>query len=211
MADSATIASIATAGGTLILAVATFSSTRSANHAARVAERSLLVGLRPVLMPSRETDPPERVGFGDEVSFTLSGGRAVAQEVDGRMYLAMSLRNVGAGLGVLHGWAVQPGRPAMSQRAQLDDFRRQQRDLYIAAGDSGFWQGAVRDPDDPVYAGLRQALAERAALTVDVLYGDHEGGQRTITRFGLIPREDPAEGHDFLVARHWHLDSPEPR
>lgn len=63
MADWATISSLATAGGTLVLAVATFSSVRSANRAARVAEKSLLVGARPLLITSREDDPPMRVGF----------------------------------------------------------------------------------------------------------------------------------------------------
>lgn len=52
--DWTTISSLATAGGTLVLAVATFASVRSANRAARLAEQSLLVGLRPVLMPSRD-------------------------------------------------------------------------------------------------------------------------------------------------------------
>ena len=42
MADWVTISSLATAGGTLVLAVATFSSVKSANRSARVAERSLL-------------------------------------------------------------------------------------------------------------------------------------------------------------------------
>ena len=37
MADWVTISSLATAGGTLVLAVATFSSVRSANRSARVA------------------------------------------------------------------------------------------------------------------------------------------------------------------------------
>ena len=51
MADTATIASLATAFGTLVLAVATFASTRSANHSARIAERALDLNLRPVLIP----------------------------------------------------------------------------------------------------------------------------------------------------------------
>ncbi len=51
--DWATIASLATAGGTLVLAVSTFASVRSANRAARAAERSLMVGLQPLLVPSR--------------------------------------------------------------------------------------------------------------------------------------------------------------
>jgi len=65
MADWVTISSLATAGGTLVLAVATFSSVKSANRSARVAERSLMVGLRPVLVPSREDDLVERIRFGD--------------------------------------------------------------------------------------------------------------------------------------------------
>ena len=51
--DWAAIASLATAGGTLLLAVSTFASVRSANRAAQAAaERSLLIGLRPLLASS---------------------------------------------------------------------------------------------------------------------------------------------------------------
>ncbi len=63
MLDWVAISSLATAGGTLVLALATFSSVKSANRSARVAERSLLAGLRPVLIPSKDKDPPERVRF----------------------------------------------------------------------------------------------------------------------------------------------------
>lgn len=75
MADWATISSMATAGGTLVLAIATFGSIRSANRSARVAELSLLAGLRPLLIPSREDDPPERVRFGDGVILTATAAR----------------------------------------------------------------------------------------------------------------------------------------
>jgi hypothetical protein len=61
VADWVTISALATAGGTLILAVATFASVRSANRAARAAERALLAGLRPVLMPSRLQDPEQKI------------------------------------------------------------------------------------------------------------------------------------------------------
>ena len=61
MADWVTISSLATAGGTLVLAVATFSSVKSANRSARVAERSLLAGQRPLLIPSKEDDPTEHI------------------------------------------------------------------------------------------------------------------------------------------------------
>ena len=73
MADWVTISSLATAGGTMVLALATFSSVRSANRSARIAEQSLLVGLRPVLVPSRPEDPPERVTF-VERGFVVNGG-----------------------------------------------------------------------------------------------------------------------------------------
>jgi hypothetical protein len=104
MADWVTISSLATAGGTLVLAVATFSSVRSANRSARVAEKSLLLGTRPILTPSREEDPTERVRFGDGTFLSIAGHGAAVQEQDGRIHLGIALRNGGAGLGVILGW-----------------------------------------------------------------------------------------------------------
>lgn len=68
------MSSLDTAGGTLVLAVATFASTRSAIRAARAAERSLLAGLRPVLTPSRLDDPGEKAGFMDQHWIKVAGG-----------------------------------------------------------------------------------------------------------------------------------------
>ena len=46
-------------------------------------------------------------------------------------------------------------------------------------------------------------------MGIDLLYGDHEGGQHTISRFSLAPKED---GHwSAAVVRHWNLDRPDPR
>jgi hypothetical protein len=84
-----------------------------------VAERSLLAGLRPLLLPSKLDDPPLKIGF-----------------VDDRWFLA-------------------PG-------------------------------------------------------IVDLLYGDHEGGQRVITRFALRSRAD-GEGWTATAARHWNIDRDDPR
>ena len=55
----------------------------------------------------------------------------------------------------------------------------------------------------------KRAIEARERVTVEILYGDHEGGQHTITRFGLAPREDGS----WLAAagRHWNLDRPDPR
>lgn len=210
MADWATISSLATAGGTLVLAVATFSAVRSANTAARTAERSLQAGLRPVLMPARPEDPAEKIFWVDGHAALVGRGRAVVEVVNEVVYLAIPVRNAGAGIAVLHGWHPIPRWETGEQvRPDADGFRRLTRDLYVAAGDIGFWQGALRDPDEPIYASIRAAIEGRERFTVDVLYGDHEGGQRTISRFILLPWDD--EGWFCSVGRHWNIDRADPR
>jgi hypothetical protein len=102
MADTSTIASLATAAGTLVLAIATFSSTRSANRAARVSEQALKVGLRPVLFNARPQDPPQKVGFIDDHWLMVRDGLAALQESAGNVYMAIPLRNVASGMAVLH-------------------------------------------------------------------------------------------------------------
>jgi hypothetical protein len=208
--DWSTVASLATAAGTLVLAVATFSSVRSANRSARVAERSLMVGLRPVLAPSRFDDPVQKIGFMDGKWLLAQGGCGAAEATDEAVYLGISIRNVGTGMAVLHGWHFSPDRLLSDTPHSItEDFRRLTRDLYIPPGDVGFWQGAFRDPAEEPFAAARMAVMERRALTVEVLYGDHEGGQRAITRFGMIPHGD--ERWIAIVSRHWNLDRPDPR
>src|SRR6476619_6889645 len=56
MTDWTTIASLATAGGTLVLAFATFAAVRSSNRSARLAEYAMQIGIRPLLLPSRLED-----------------------------------------------------------------------------------------------------------------------------------------------------------
>ena len=210
MTDWVTISSLATAGGTLVLAVATFASVRSANRAARATERALLAGIRPVLAPSREQDPPERVAFADGHWVEVGRGCASAEVTEQAIYLAIPLRNVGRGLAVLDRWDFWAERQtAAGPHRDPADFRRLTRDIYVAAGDLGFWQGAFRDPSEPVFATARDAIVERRAVTIDLLYGDHEGGQRTVSRFGLFPSDD---GHwTASVSRHWNLDRSDPR
>ena len=210
MADWVTISSLSTAGGTLVLAGATFASVRSANRAARVAERSLLAGLRPLLVPSHLSDEPQKVHFADGRVLLTPGGGGAAEVGDDAVYLTLSIRNAGSGIAVLHGWRFQAEfHAAESQAPSGADFRRLTRDLYVAAGDVGFWQGVFRDPNDPEFLAARAAIEARERLTVDVLYGDHEGGQRVISRFGFWPRED---GRWMAgVARHWNIDRSDPR
>ncbi len=217
MADWVTISSLATAGGTLVLAVATFSSVRSANRSARVAEQSLLVGLRPVLIPTREEEPAERIRFGDDQFVTVPGHGAAAVDRNRAVYLAIGVRNGGSGLAVLHGWRAR-AREDAGAVPDIDDFRHQQLDIYVPPGDSGYWQGALRDPEEPGHAEVRRALSHNEPVQVDLLYGDHEGGQRTIVRFILADWPVDEEGGEPLpdtkratLLRYFNVDGRNPR
>jgi hypothetical protein len=209
VADWVTISSLATAGGTLVLAVATFASVRSANQAARVAERSLMANLRPLLLTSRPGDPDQKVHFADDHWLMVPGGGAAAEATDQGVYLAISVRNVGSGIAVLHGWQLIPERGSgATDVPDIDGFHRLTRDLYVPVGDVGFWQGVLRDPAAPEFATARELIRARRPFTLDILYGDHEGGQRVVSRFGMTIRGDawiPAAG------RHWNIDRPDPR
>ena len=218
MADWVTISSLATAGGTLVLATATFASVRSANRSARVAEMALQEQRRPVLVQSRSEDAAETTGFADGRRVHIPGGGAAVDTTPDAVYLAMSLRNVGAGIAVLQSWRANPmpqpeegSRQSMiaaSEPPRVDDFRPLRRDQYIASGDVGLWQGVVREVADPLHTELTAAVTEERRFMVDLLYTDQVGGQRTISRFGVIPAE---EGWLAAAARHWYLDAPAPR
>src|ERR1700704_3536858 len=208
MADWVTISALSTAGGTRVLAGATFASVRSANRAARAAERSMLAGLRPLLMPSRLEDAPQKVGYSDGKWLHAPGGGGVAEATDEAVYLAIAVRNVGSGIAVMHGWYFHPQLEGDTERPDVGDFRRLTRDLYIPLGEVGFWQGAVPDPADAGFAQAREAIEEPRRFGIDVLYGDHELGQRSITRFGLTPKDGRWLA---IVARHWNVDRPDPR
>jgi hypothetical protein len=207
---ASTAASAATAVGTLVLAVATFASVRSSQRATRATEAALLAGVRPVLVPSRLEDAEQKVGFIDDHWVHAAGGRAVAEETESTIYLVVSRRNVGNGIAVLDRWDLLAGRASTERTSrEIEGFQRLTRDIYVPAGDQGFWQGALRDPSDPLFSIARDAIRTRQPMTVDVLYRDHEGGQRTISRFFLIPADD---GNWLVsVSRHWSIDRLNPR
>jgi hypothetical protein len=209
--DWVTVSALATAGGTLVLAGATYMSVRSANRAARVAERTLLAGLRPLLVPSRLDDATQKIFFADQKYVRVDGARAAFEIDDDAILMVISLRNAGAGVALLHGWRFYPERllGADETRPDLESFTRLTRDIYVPARDVGFWQGAFRDPAAPEFATAKAAIEGGSPLTVDILYGDHEGGQRTITRFGLLPHSDGV----WLAAagRYWNVDRDDPR
>jgi hypothetical protein len=210
----ATISALATAAGTMVLAVATFASVRSGNRAARTAERQFAEGLRPLLFPSHLEDADQKMRWGDDHWAVVSGGGAILESADGEVYLAISLRNVGSGFGVIHSWHTEEvpefGAATMA-RPSLDGFHPQSRDLFIPPGEVGYWQGAIRQGRDPAQPWVNDAIDDRHGLLVDVLYSDFEGGQRTVSRFLVLPRGDERTDWLSTVVRHWNLDRPDPR
>jgi hypothetical protein len=214
MIDWTTVSSLATGAGTLVLAVATFASVRSANRAARVAEQALMVNMRPLLTPSRFDDPVQKIFYAEGKYIRLQGGFGAVEFENGVVYLAISLRGAGRGIAVLHGWKFRVGREIPPVRPELDQFRHQERDLLIAPDDIGFWQGAFRDSGDPQYDDAVEAAKDATVVTIDLLYGDNDGGQRVISRM-MLQRggSDPDDPHPWLasVVRHWNVDRPDPR
>jgi hypothetical protein len=201
--------------GTLVLAGATFAAIRSSNRSARIAERSLLAGQRPVLVVARREDPAQEIQFADGRVLENDPGQALFHYENQVIYLAIPLRNAGTGIAHLQSYRLEP-EPA--ERVQADPlgparhrrgdpapdpatFAPQQRDLYIAPGETGFWQAALRDPASPVYTATQQAHQTLGRLTVDLLYGDLEDGQPAVTRFVLLP--GPQKTWRCDATRHW--------
>ncbi len=67
--------------------------------------------------------------------------------------------------------------------------------------------GGDPDRNDTAYAVLVEAIQRRQRFTLDVLYGDHESGRRTISRFAITSRNESQ--WMCAVVRHWNLDHPE--
>ncbi len=218
--DVATVSSLATGAGTLVLAIATFASVRSANQSARVAQAALMVNQRPLLVISHLDDTRQKIYFQEGRPMILEGGRGGAVFENGVVYLGISLRNSGPGIAVLHGWHFTAGQEISPPRPDPESFRHQGRDILIAPGDIGFWQGAFRDSDDPQYDEAVSVVkkdpegADEVVLTVDLLYGDNDGGQRMISRMtlrGYDRKEAPERMWIASVVRHWNVDRPDPR
>jgi hypothetical protein len=95
------------------------------------------------------------------------------------IYLAMPLRNAGTGIAHLQGYRLDP-EPADRGRHRLlasRSARPDELDLHRNAG------------------------PRHQRLTVDLLYGDLEDGQPTITRFVLLP--SPTDTWRCDVTHHW--------
>jgi hypothetical protein len=216
MAAWATLADIGTAAGTVVLAGATFVAVRASARSTRIAERALLAGQRPVLAPAGPDDPVQSVQFADGRVFPLGNGQVLVRQDADVIYLAIQLRNEGVGLAMLRGYRLEgeaAARVAQDPRGvarhvrgdpppPLQAFATQQRDLLIGTSRAGFWQAALRDPEAVLYKEVAEAIETRGRLTVDVLYGDHEGGQPSVTRFVLLPDGDSWRCD---AARYWSL------
>ena len=213
MIDWLLVSNLATALGTTLLAVATFLATRSANRSARSAERALLEGLRPILLPSNWSDPVQKVRYLEGKWMVVHGGRAAVEITAEAVYAVLSLRNVGSGLAVLHGWSIPDD--ARAEHADPSEFYRLTRDIYVPTTDPGFCQIAIRDPESEYSKRIRRHLATEDSFVVDVLYSDAEGSQRVISRFfisrGPAEHADDGEEYAVTVSRHWNLDLPAPR
>ena len=203
--DWVTISSLGTAGGTLILAVATFGATRSANRSARISELALRQQLRPVLMHSQLEDPEQKIMFHGGYWVQVAGSGAAVEHSDGVVYMSLSLRNVGSGIGVLLGWDVLPDvQTGRQQHKPPEEFRQQMRDLWVPAGGIGLWQGALRDDSEDMHGAMREVAANPRGFAIDLLYADHLGKQRAISRFSVTPL--PEDRWIASVVRHWPLD-----
>jgi hypothetical protein len=193
-----------------VLGFATFAAVRSSNRSARIAERALAIGLRPMLVPARKGDPLQLSRWLDAHRVFLVPGRVHLSVEGDVIYMAFSLRNAGQGIAVLSGWFLHhvydPRRPA----AAIGDFQRLGRDLYVPSGDVGFWQSAIRDRSDPRWQPLASAIERQEQIGLELLYGDHEGGQPTITRFVFFhePDEEHPDNEPWRVdvVRHWRPD-----
>jgi hypothetical protein len=205
VADWVTISALATGGGTLVLAGATFSAVRSANRSARIADQALQEQRRPLLVNARLDDPLQKVMFANGHWLRTEGSQVAIDHEGGTLYLALPLRNVGSGIAVLQGWHPWPELvTADVDHPPPERFRRQVRDIYIAAGDVGMWQGALREGEDDALPSVAAAHAERRSFSIDLLYSDQVGGHRTISRFVATPAGD--DGWLGYVGLHWNLD-----
>lgn len=152
----------------------------------------------------------EKIHFADGKWVDVVGGGGVAEVTDDAIYFAIALRNLGNGIGVLHGWRLFVGQLGDDEISRdPGDFRRLRRDIYIPGGYLGFWQGAFREPSSAEFIEAKASIEAREPLTIDVLYGDLEGGQRMVTRFLMLPVD--GDGWSAEASRHTSLDRDEPR
>jgi len=163
---------------------------------------------RPLLVSSRFQDPQQKIQFLEGKFLIVDGGTATLEVADGVVYMVISVRNVGTGLAVMHGWHVEVTGQPQQTHPPLEDFTTQTRDIYVASGDVGFWQGALRDPAIAQFQAVAAAVEAGDPMMLSILYGDWEGGQRVISLFALRRAKDRWL---TTTGRHFNVDRPDPR
>jgi hypothetical protein len=89
-------------------------------------------------------------------------------------------------------------------RPEPGDMTQQMRDLSVPGGDTGYWQGALRDPADELFTSTRRAIEERSPITIELYYTDLVGSHPTISRFRLTSHDDDDKWF-CAVSHHWTL------
>ena len=193
---------IGTAAGTLGLAIATFASRCAPATVGPTGRTSSQIGIRPVLATSRLEDAPIKIMYGDQHWVKIEGGAPLRGHRPGHL------------LG--HGLAqCRPASPSSTAGASTPSFRPLLIGPTTLTGSSPRLGTCTSRPTTPgsgrERCGTRTTPIEaarqdrsRPAGTLDLLYGDHEGGQRAISRFSLVARAD----NQWLasVVRHWNLE-----
>ena len=73
--------------------------------------------------------------------------------------ISFGLRNVGSGLAVLDRWDFSRRPPAPGRVAQSDPrYPSPDPRPLLPGGDLGFWQGAFRDPDEPIFQAVATTI-----------------------------------------------------
>ena len=182
-----------------MLAVATFASTRSANHSARIAERALDLNLRPVLIPAHEWEPTERITFHDEIVRAprrVRGSRGARRQPLLRRAAPQRRRrdrraDVVEGQGrPAHAAArsrtlAEPPDPDTLRRAAAEPVRAGRRRRVLAGCDPRRRHRSGRRRRAPA---RDRSAGDR--LTLFLRYADQDGGHDTITRYSIIPDEN---------------------
>jgi hypothetical protein len=158
------------------------------------------------------------VQFADGQTFPVGGRHALVHKETGVIYLAIPLCNVGTGLAVLRGYRLQ-GETASDVTQDPRGVAQHRRGdlappaavlLAAAAGPADqrkpgrFLAGALRDPATPLYKEIALAVDTGGRMTVDVMYGDHAGGQPSVTRFVMLPE---AGSWRCDATRYWSLQT----
>jgi len=203
----ATLAGVAvTAVATAVLAVVTWWAVRGADRTARAAEQTLALQTRAFLVPARRGDPPQHIVFhgGHPLEPDVAGGMAVLQDTGESIYMGIALRNVGLGLALLYRWHLSRGLlTPETLPGDFSTFTGLARALHVPSGGTGFWQAQALEEQQRAI--VRDADATDRLLTIDLLYGNEEGGQGRITRFHLRPLADRPNStgeRSCEVARH---------